>query len=68
MYATVSFKTKKALKEAVAEGRLISVFNPGIGAGNEPVNGTAAIEGPNFQMHSWYAEITLTNGIITKVK
>jgi hypothetical protein len=68
MYANTSFKTKKALKEAVAEGRQIGVYQPGPFGGNEPTNGTCAIEGPNNVMHTWYATVTLVDGIITKVK
>ena len=67
-YADQSFKTKKALKEAIAAGRMIGVYSPGLGGGSIPLNGKVCVEGPNHVMHTWYAECTLTNGIITKVK
>lgn len=66
MYASTNFKTKKALKEAVLEGRKISVFAPGLG---EPVvNGTEYLEGPwEPEPHSWYAQVEMKDGIIVKV-
>ncbi len=67
MYASSSFKTKKALKEAVAAGRKIEVFQPA-GIGTVPTDGKVCVEGPNFQMHTWYAEVTLKDGVIVKVK
>ncbi len=37
--------------------------------GNEPQNGTVGVEGPHYpQPHKWYAECTVENGIIVKVK
>ena len=44
MYATKNFKTKKALKEAVANGEQVTIFSPGYG---EPKrNGIEYVEGP----------------------
>jgi hypothetical protein len=68
MYATTSFKTKKAFREAVAAGKQVGVFQPGPFGGNEPTNGTVAIEGPNYEMHRWYASATLKDGVVVKVK
>ena len=69
MYSTTNFQTKKALKEAVANGEQIGIFQPGPFGGKEPTNGTVCLEGPHYpQPHKWYAEVTITNGIITKVK
>ena len=68
MYADRSFKTKKALREAVSAGQEIGIFQPGPFGGNEPKNGTTSIEGPNYEMHTWYATVTLVDGLITKVK
>lgn len=69
MYTTINFKTKKALKEAVASGREVGVFQPGPFGGNEPANGTVAVEGPHYpQPHRWYASVTLENGRIVKVR
>ena len=67
MYANPSFKTKKALKEAVESGRTVTVFSPG-GYGTPKSDGIEAVEGPNFEMHRWYAQVTLKDGVIIKVK
>jgi hypothetical protein len=68
MYTDTNFKNKKALKEAVAEGKAIRVFQPGPFGGNETKDGMVALEGPHYpQPHKWYARATLCNGIIIKV-
>lgn len=67
MYAETNFKTKKALKEAVASGQKIRCYSPGPFPGK--VNGTACVEGPHYpEPHRWYAEVELKDGIIMKVK
>lgn len=43
MYTNVNYKTKKALKDAVAKGETVTVFAPGYG--QPPENGTCAVEG-----------------------
>lgn len=69
MYVSPNFKTKKALKEAVAAGKEVTIFQPGPFGGNEPTDGETSVEGPHFpQPHSWYARVTLENGKIVKVK
>ena len=69
MYTTKNFKTKKALKEAVANGKIVTYFQPGPFGGNEPANGTFCCEGPHYpEPHRWYATCTAKNGIIVKVK
>lgn len=71
MYSCTNFKTKKALKEAVAAGRRISVYQP-----NDMFNSPApksgdrvTLEGPHApQPHSWYASAVIgTDGCIDKV-
>jgi hypothetical protein len=67
MYANTNFKTKKALKDAVKEGKQIGIYAPGLGTPKE--NGTEFLEGPWYPApHSWYAEVEMRNGIIVKVK
>jgi len=67
MYTTKNFKTKKALKDAVAAGEKVTLFAPGIGS--PPTNGSCTVEGPHFpQPHRWYAEVTVENGVVVKVK
>jgi hypothetical protein len=69
MYTSVNFKSKKQLKEAVAAGRQVTVFQPGPFGGNEPSNGRVALEGPHYpQAHTWYADCDLKNGIVVKVR
>ena len=67
-YTEVNFKTKKALKEAVAAGKKIGVYQPG-GIGTVPTNGDVTLEGPHYPApHTWYATATLKDGVIVKVK
>ncbi len=69
MYASINFKSKKALKEAIANGKKVSVFQPGPFGGNEPVNGKVTLEGPHYpEPHKWYAQATIENGYIVSVK
>ena len=69
MYTTKNFKSKKSLKEAVAAGEKIGVFQPGPFGGNEPTNGQVSLEGPHYPApHSWYARATLKDGVIVAVK
>lgn len=69
MYTVQNFKTKKQLKEAVAAGRQIGYYQPGLFGGNEPKDGKIYVEGPHYPAaHTWYAECTVAGGVITKVK
>lgn len=66
-YVSPNFKTKKLLKEALASGKSIDVYQPGLGS--VPENGTISLEGPHApQPHSWYAEGTMKDGKLVKVK
>lgn len=67
MYADTNFKTKKALKEAVASGTQVRLYAPGLGQPKD--NGTEFVEGPHYpEPHKWYAEVEMKDGIIVKVK
>lgn len=69
MYTVENFKTKKALKEAVADGKEVTVFQPGPFGGNVPANGRVFLEGPHFPAaHTWYAQAELKDGKVIKVK
>jgi hypothetical protein len=66
-YVDPNFKSKKALKEAIAEGKDVYVFSPG----PFPVakNGRVAIEGPHYpKPHTWYAQVEVEDGKVVKVK
>lgn len=68
MYTDKNFKTKKQLKEAVAKGERITVYQPGPFGGNVPQNGRVSLEGPHYpEPHKWYATAILQDGIVEKV-
>ncbi len=65
-YVSPNFKTKAAFKKAVKEGQQVRVFYPGIDPGRD--NGIEFIEGPHYpEPHKWYAKVSMTNRIVTKV-
>jgi hypothetical protein len=67
VYATTNFKSKKAFKDAVASGKEVGVYSAGFGT--PPTDGTVAVEGPWYPApHSWYASVTVKDGVVTKVK
>jgi hypothetical protein len=67
MYASVDFKTKKAFKEAVKAGKRITLYAPGLGTPKQ--DGTESVEGPHYpKPHTWYASVTVKNGIVVEVK
>ena len=66
-YVDPNYKTKKELKAALAAGKNVKVYEPGLGS--TPLNGTVYLEGPHYPaMHSWYAQGTMTNGKLVKVR
>lgn len=72
MYTVTNFPTKKSLREAVAAGRRISVYQPNdmFGA-RTPVKGDkVTLEGPHApKPHSWYAQgIIGQDGCLDSVK
>ena len=67
MYTSTNFKSKKALKEAVAAGKEVTIFAPGMGT--PKTDGTEYVEGPHYPApHSWYAQVTMAGGKVIKVK
>jgi len=66
-YVRPNFKSKKELKDAVAAGKTVTVFQPGLGS--VPLNGEIDVEGPHFpQPHRWYGYVTLEAGRVVKVR
>lgn len=66
-YVSPNFKTKKALKDAVKEGKSVEVFQPGLGT--VPVDGRITLCGPHYpEAHTWYAEGTMEGGKLVKVR
>lgn len=66
-YAVQNFKTKKALKEAVASGQEVRIYSPGpFGCKTE---GQEFLEGPHYpEPHRWYANVQVRNGVVVSVK
>lgn len=67
MYVEPNFKTKKALKEAIANGETVSVFSPGIFPC--PNDGEVSVEGPHYpKPHTWYARVIVKDRRVVSVK
>jgi len=67
-YTSVNFKTKKEVKDAIAHGEKISVFQPGP-FGGPMVDGKVYLEGPHYpKPHRWYAEGMLRGGFLVSIK
>lgn len=65
-YVYPNYKTKKALTTALAEGKEVAVYQPGLG--NVPQDGRVTLEGPHFpEPHRWYATGTMQGGKLVKV-
>jgi hypothetical protein len=69
MYTTRNFKTKKELKEAVARGETVTVYQPGPFGDSYHSEGIVYLEGPHYpEPHRWYAQAWLKNSCVVKVK
>lgn len=65
-YVNPNFKTKKALKAAVASGEQVTVFSPG--PFPPASDGAEFIEGPHYPApHTWYAKVKVEGGRVVKV-
>jgi hypothetical protein len=66
MYVEPNVPTKKALKEAVANGDAVTVFSPGPFPAKP---GRVSVEGPHYpKPHSWYATVETDENLkVTKV-
>ena len=68
MYTVTNYKTKKALKEAVKDGKEVAVFQPS-GIFPSQRDGQVTLEGPHYpQPHTWYASAIIADGFIIKVR
>lgn len=70
MYTDRNFKTKKALKEALANGDTITVYQPN-DMFNTPIpqNGRVYLEGPHSpEPHKWYAQGTMKDGVLVSIR
>lgn len=71
MYTDINFKTKKQLKDALKAGRKLTYYQPNadLTGVRAPENGTIFLEGPHYPAaHTWYAQATVKDGVIVKVK
>jgi len=70
MYTTINFKSKKDIKQAISEGKRITVYQPNdMGFSPLPVNGRVYLEGPHYpQAHKWYAQGELRDGYLVSIK
>ena len=67
MYTEKNYKSKKDLKADVAAGKPVRLYSPGLGTPKQ--NGTEYVEGPHYpEPHKWYAEVTVKDGVVVKVK
>jgi len=67
MYTDKNFKTKKALKEALAKGERITCHSPAHFPC--PTDGEIFLEGPHSpQPHMWYAKGIMKDGVLVSVK
>jgi hypothetical protein len=65
-YVSPNYKSKKALKEAVAAGKPVTVFSPGPFPCS--TDGRVSIEGPHYpEPHRFYATVHVENGKVVKV-
>ena len=65
-YTHRNFRTKKALKEAIANHCNITIFEPAMGEAIE--NGIVYLEGPHApEPHKWYAQAIMQDGLVVKV-
>lgn len=68
MYTARNFKSKKALRDAIAAGARVTVQPSALGR-NSPDNGEVSLEGPHYpEPHRWYARATLRDGVVVKVQ
>lgn len=66
MYLSPNFKSKAAAKRAIAEGKRVTVFAPGLGT--VPENGRATIEGPHYpKPHTFYGTAHIVDGLVVKI-
>lgn len=71
MYTTKNFKSKKAVKDAIAAGEAVTVFQPNQMAAEAapPQDGVVYLEGPHYpEPHRWYAEGTMKDGRLVRVR
>lgn len=70
MYTTDNFPTKVSVKQAIAEGEEITVYQPNEHAGSlsVPTNGRVSVEGPHFpESHKWWGRGKMKDGFLVEL-
>ena len=68
MYTTRNYRTKSALKLAVANAQRVELFNPAADGIQPPRDGICYVEGPHYpEPHRWYARVLVEAGRVVKV-
>lgn len=66
-YTVTNYKTGKAVKEAIAAGEKVAVYQPGP-FGPQVPDGWCCLEGPHYpQPHSWYVGVIVKDGCAVAV-
>jgi hypothetical protein len=66
-YTRTNYRSKKALREDLAAGVEVEVYQPGPFGPNVP-DGRHALYGPHFpEPHKWYASVQVAGGKILKL-
>lgn len=68
MYVSPNFETKKALKEALANGQNVRAYQTGPFGEEDIADGAYSAEGPHYpRPHKWYARVKVEGGEVVKV-
>ena len=68
MYTVQNYRSKTAMKAAVAAGERVTTYQPG-GLFPPVTDGPASLEGPHYPApHTWYAQVILADGVVVKVQ
>ena len=68
-YTVEDFKTKKALKQALKDGKEVRCYNPGLWPDLSNFSGRIYLEGPHYpRPHTWYAQGQVKDGKLMSVK
>jgi hypothetical protein len=65
-YTVTNYRTKKAIRADLEQGKVVEVYQPGPFGPNVP-DGPVALEGPHYpEPHRWYASARVKDGAIVK--
>jgi hypothetical protein len=68
-YLYPNLKSKKAYKEAIAAGRIITAAENTPWGEKEVTNGTVCFEGPHYPLpHRFYGKAIVENGCVIKIQ